>query len=227
MRTTALELSGGKDSVACLYLLRDRLDDVTVYWLNTGDNFPETVTVIEECKKIIPHFVEIRSDVVEWKNIHGQPSDVVPMTGEHVHLPHQPGEIRFVDSYTCCAMNIMLPLHERVAADGITIIIRGQKACDKHKSPIRNGQTVEGITFEFPLEQWTDEDVIVYLTEVGAPIHPAYTTGKHGADCMHCTGWWEHLNPEFLRKHPDSFHYVAVTHEIVKNMVTRRMVKLC
>ena len=227
MRTTALELSGGKDSVACLYLLRDRLDDITVYWLNTGDNFPETVAVIEECKKIIPHFVEVRSSVRRWIGIHGYPSDVIPMTGEHVFIPLEADEIKCVDSYTCCAMNIMLPLHMRVVYDGIKTVIRGQKACDKHKSPILNGQTVEGITFEFPLEEWTDEDVMVYLAEVDAPVHPIYKTGKHGADCAHCTGWWEHANPEFMARHPNASRFVSVVHETIKDMVTRRMAKLC
>ena len=42
----ALELSGGKDSVACLYLLRHQLHKITVYWLNTGDAYPETLDVI-------------------------------------------------------------------------------------------------------------------------------------------------------------------------------------
>ena len=127
MRTTALELSGGKDSVACLYLLRNRLDEITVYWLNTGDAYPETVDVINECRKIIPHFVEVQSDVLAWQTVNGVPSDVVPVTGEHVHLPLKEGEIRAVDHYTCCACNIMLPLHDKVVADGNTTIIRGQK----------------------------------------------------------------------------------------------------
>lgn len=226
MRTTALELSGGKDSVACLYLLRDRLNDITVYWLNTGDNFPETLAVISECRKIIPHFVEVVSDVAQWRAINGTPSDVVPSTGWQVHLPLEDGEIRVSDSYLCCAHNIMNPLHERVLADGNTTIIRGQKLSDKHKSFIRSGDVVDGITFEFPVEGWNDDEVFRFLNRVGAPIHDCYLTGDHGADCMHCTGWWEHSNSELLERHPRVNAYVYHTHQRIRKMVEKRMV-LC
>lgn len=226
MRTVALELSGGKDSVACLYLLRDRLDDVTVYWLNTGDNYPETLAVIASCRSIIPHFVEVRSDVSAWRNRHGLPSDVVPMTGGHVHLPLADGELRFVDSYTCCAHNIMNPLHARVVADGNTTIIRGQRDSDEHKSPLRDGDVLDGIKFEFPIQDWSDDEVLTYLKKVAAPIHPAYATGKHGADCQRCTGWWKHSNPELLAKHPSTLQYITEVHKVVRRMVEKRM-SLC
>jgi len=227
VRTTALELSGGKDSVACLYLLRDRLDDITVYWLNTGDNYPETIKVIDACKKIIPHFVEVVTNVGSWRRINGVPSDVVPMTGEHVHLPIECHEIKVVDSFTCCAHNIMVPLHTRVVDDGNTTIIRGQKTCDQHKSPLRDGDVFDGLTFEFPIEDWTDEQVMQYLIKEGAPIHPAYITGAHGADCMHCTGWWKHANPELLSQYPRSWQYVTSVQNTIKRMVKSRMEELC
>jgi 3'-phosphoadenosine 5'-phosphosulfate sulfotransferase (PAPS reductase)/FAD synthetase len=227
VRTTALELSGGKDSVACLYLLRDKLENITVYWLNTGDPYPETVAVIEKCKKIIPHFVEVKSDVIAWRSKHGVPSDVVPVTGTHVALPIPDGEMKVVDSYTCCAHNIMLPLHRRVVEDGNTTIIRGQRNAEFHKSPIRNGQRFDGIDFMFPIEDWSDEEVMSYLKEVGAPIHPAYTTGQHGADCLHCTGWWEHHNHELLAQHPKADVYVSEVRGVIKRMIDVRMAALC
>ena len=223
MRTTALELSGGKDSVACLYLMRDKLDDITVYWLNTGDPYPETVEVINECRKIIPHFVEVRSNVGNWKAIYGVPSDVVPVTGGNVHLPLVDGEIQVSDRYACCAHNIMTPLHWRVVEDGNTTIIRGQRLDEFHKSPLRSGDICDNIRFLFPIEEWSDEQVMDYLKEVGAPVHEAYLTGKYGADCLHCTGWWEHSNPELLMRHPVAMKYVDSVRGIVKGMVERRM----
>jgi len=34
--TEVLQLSGGKDSLACLYLLKPKWDDLIVAWVNTG-----------------------------------------------------------------------------------------------------------------------------------------------------------------------------------------------
>lgn len=223
MRTVALELSGGKDSVACLYLLRDRLDEITVYWLNTGDPYPETVEVIEQCRQIIPHFVEIRTDVAAWKAEYGVPSDVVPITGTYLTLPLRDDEIRVTDSYLCCAANIMLPMHNRVVADGNTTIVRGQRNSEFHKSTVRHGDVIDGIRFEFPIQDWSDDQVLQYLKEVGAPIHPAYETGRHGADCLHCTGWWEHHNAELMDRHPKARQQVLHTRNTIRRMVESRM----
>ena len=57
----ALQVSGGRDSLACFYLLKDAglLDKVTVYWVNTGDAFPETIEIMDLVRDMTPHFVEI------------------------------------------------------------------------------------------------------------------------------------------------------------------------
>ena len=43
----ALQVSGGRDSIACLYLMRPYWDRVTVYWLDTGAAYPETVSLMQ------------------------------------------------------------------------------------------------------------------------------------------------------------------------------------
>ena len=59
----ALQFSGGKDSLACLYLLKDQLEKVVVYYLDTGDGCPETHDVIDKVKSWIPRFITIKSDL--------------------------------------------------------------------------------------------------------------------------------------------------------------------
>jgi 3'-phosphoadenosine 5'-phosphosulfate sulfotransferase (PAPS reductase)/FAD synthetase len=219
----ALELSGGKDSVAVLYLLRDVLDKITVYWLNTGDAYPETVAIIEECKKLCPHFVEVKSNVAEWTIRNGFPSDVVPATGWQVNRAIKDGELKVVDSFTCCAHNVMNPLHDRVVGDGNTCIIRGQKTADEYKAPIVSGEWHDGVQIIFPIAGWTDDEVMDFLRASNAPIHPVYDFSMGGVDCLHCTGWWDTTPVRFLSRHAQPHEFVTAVRGTVKEMVAKRM----
>lgn len=221
----ALQLSGGKDSVACLYLLREHMDRITVYWLNTGDAAPETRTVIEACKAITPRFIEVNSDVVTWRDTHGWPSDVVPTqcTAGAV-LASAQSPLRFVDRYLCCQHNMMVPLHQRMIDDGITLIIRGQRIDEAYKSPVRNGDVVDGFEFLFPIEDWTAEQVVDYLGKERAPIHDIYQFGDSGMDCLHCTAWWDHRREGFLQdRHPQALKFYRDAREIIHAEVVRAM----
>lgn len=217
-----LELSGGKDSVACLYLLKAQLAGITVVWLDTGDAYPETLRVIEECRKICPNFKVIKSDVVAWVARNGYPSDVLPANGRLVRLDTP---LRLSDKYACCASNIMNPMHEAVMAMRPTEIIRGQKNADSYKGPLRSGQVVDGITFTYPLENWTDAEVLEFLEDVGAPVHSCYNYGDHGVDCMHCTAWWDHSS-DYLRNADDAayrmvYHKRYAIHQTVVGILDK------
>src|SRR5687767_12018420 len=68
---TALWFSGGKDSMACLYLLRDRLSEIAVLWANTGKNYPELLQTVAHAKAMCPHFIEVKTDRdAQWRE-HG------------------------------------------------------------------------------------------------------------------------------------------------------------
>lgn len=203
-RKVALQFSGGKDSMACLYLLRPWLDQITVYWVNTGDALPETVEAIEKCRAFIPHFQEVRSDSLAWRAEHGIPSDLVPTFSTPMGRLFGFSDIKVADRFACCTANVMLPMYERMKADGVTCIIRGQKACDSAKVPLRSGDTADGFEFFYPLEQWTHQQVLDYLKGQDAPLHPCYEIGPTGVDCAHCTAWWDESHFDFIRlRHPD------------------------
>jgi len=201
----ALQLSGGKDSLACLYLLRPYLDLITVYWLNTGRAFPETVQTINAVREFIPHFVEVKSDVDTVHRQFGIPSDIVPASGTGIGrmVGHDAPLIQ--DRYSCCFQTIMAPMFERMIEDKITLVIRGQRNEDELKPAIRSGMSEFGIEYLFPIETWTARQVMEFLELKGAPIPRFYEMLDEAPDCMTCSAWWEKGAAKYLKR----YHYPA------------------
>jgi 3'-phosphoadenosine 5'-phosphosulfate sulfotransferase (PAPS reductase)/FAD synthetase len=74
-----LQFSGGADSLACLWLLREHWPRLTVVWVNTGDCFPETSELMRKVRELVPHFHEVRSDQPAQIRRWGYPVDVLPI----------------------------------------------------------------------------------------------------------------------------------------------------
>lgn len=202
-----LQVSGGRDSLACWYQLKEAglLDLVTVYWVNTGAAFPETLEIMAQVREMSPSFVEIAGNQPEVIATFGMPTDILPRSCTPIGLMCGQAEIRMQDSYSCCGRVIMGPMHERMLADGVTLIIRGQRADDSHKAPVQSGDWELGIQYLFPIEQWSDEDVDGYLVKVGAPRNRCYDYVKSQPDCMNCSGWWSDNRAPFLKAcYPDA-----------------------
>ncbi len=220
----ALQLSGGKDSVACLYFMREHLHRITVYNMDAGDDPPETRQIIEECKKIIPHFVQVNGDVEKWREEYGFPSDVVPTSATYLGMVAGFGKEKLSDRFACCYANVMQPMHKRMLDDGITLIIRGVKSCDMPTLPKRSGDSMGGVELYYPLQDWTDADVFSYLREVGAPIHPVYSKCKEGVGCMHCTAWWDYKLVDWLKdSHPKAHEIVVRKHIVIRQVIASQM----
>lgn len=199
----ALQFSGGKDSLACLYLLRDQLEGMRVYWLNTGDTCPETLVVVNEVRAWIPNFVEVHSDVAAWRDTYGMPTDLLPSKAHFLGVSYGLGDTRLTGRFDCCYHNIMKPLHDRMVADGVDAVVRGTKLCDGGRVPAEGSTPWYSIVL--PIRDWSHQQVFDYLASVGAPVNPIYehNTGPSAPECMGCTAWWDEGKSAYLRaRHP-------------------------
>ena len=204
----AVNFSGGKDSLAVCYLLREAglLDRLTIYHNDTGDLLPEVREVVAHVEAFATRFVRVQGDVLGWIAANGLPSDLVPFGAHEVGRTVGQGP-PVASRYDCCYANLMRPLWERVRADGNTLVIRGTRNGDFPRLPVASGQTMEGCEFLHPIEDWSADDVFAYLRRVGAPICRVYEEGPQSPECARCTAWMNVGTGRYLKRHhPALFH---------------------
>jgi len=207
----AFQFSGGKDSTAALYLLREHWHRMTVYWLDSGDIFPEVRSFITRMQVPIMAggggFVRVDGRVPAVIAEHGPPSDLIGADASAAAWAAGIGkQAKLQDRALCCIRGKMVPLQERMVADGITLIVRGQKLADEVRGPLRSGDSDAGIEVLHPIEDWSDADVMAWLIEHDL-VPPLYEHGiTRSGDCMRCSAWLGDRRAEYLaRHHPDAF----------------------
>lgn len=202
----ALSFSGGKDSLACVYLLRNHLNRLTVYHYDTGDLLPEVRHVVSEVEAFCPNFVHIQGDVRGWIAEYGLPTDLLPYSTHGIGVLAGQNRTKLVTRYHCCFSNLMWPVWDRIKADGNTLCIRGTKLSDQTKLPAYSGDVIEGLELWFPINDWSHDQVQTYLRKVGAPHNPIYDHMTNSPECARCPAWWSEGRAAWLRdKHPELF----------------------
>jgi phosphoadenosine phosphosulfate reductase len=220
----ALQFSGGKDSIACLLLMERYLDRVTVYHLDPGESYPELMPTIEWAKRTAPRFKMVASS----RPYGTIPSDVVPTssTSFGIIAGSEIGPV-LIDRFTCCAHTIMMPLHRAMKDDGVTLVIRGQKASDRYKAPFGSGSVDDGIEYLFPLETWSDREVLAFVREHKGPLPSFYDELPSGPDCMTCSAWWDERRLSYLKRHHPGEHSIVRSRlEFIRDRIGRHTASL-
>lgn len=221
----AFQFSGGRDSTAALYLLRDYWPRMAIYHLDTGDQFPETRAVVDQVEADLGQpLIRIVSDVHAIRRDHGLASDLVPVDNTDVGRLISGRPVRIISRFECCARTLMNPMHERILADGITLLIRGQRTDEFATTPFRSGQIDRGLEFLYPIEEWSGQQVSDYLKSNGLPIAPFYDNGARRApECMGCTAWWDEGRADYLRKyHPSAYAEHVSTMKLIRMEIDRQ-----
>lgn len=184
-----LAFSGGKDSLACLLLNKERLSEITVFFVNTGKTYPETMKVVDYAKSISPNFVEIKTDQQSQNDQNGLPADVVPVNWTVFGQAQTCKKDVTVQSYfQCCFENLAAPLHNAAKELGITHLIRGQRLDESHRSTSKDGDEVDGIVHLHPIERWSTCDVLDFIAKnMETPAH--FNLGHTSLDCFDCTAY--------------------------------------
>lgn len=217
----ALQFSGGKDSLALVYLLRPFWERLTLYHVDTGDLLPEVKEIVNRVEESVPDFRRINVSADQWSSVYGLPSDLVPSSNSPVGVEIGASTQRIVGRWDCCAANIMQPMHHRMRQDGVTLAIRGTKRADFARLPASSGDISLGYEVWLPIQEWSHEEVFDYLRSVGAPICRVYEHKVNAPECATCPAWWSEGRAEYLRKyHPDLLASYRVKLDRVSREVT-------
>jgi 3'-phosphoadenosine 5'-phosphosulfate sulfotransferase (PAPS reductase)/FAD synthetase len=204
----ALQFSGGKDSLACLYLLKPWWDKLVVLWGNPGDEFPEIAAQIQRIGKLV-RVVEVRGNS-RYDSAAAYPVDVLPLRATPVGRAIEPegARVTLQSKFDCCWRNFWQPMTEKVKELGITLLIRGQRDSEFLRAPIRDdSRDPSGAEIFLPIREWSQQDVVDYLVsqDVELPVYYQYMSA--GPKCLHCTAWLDDQKGKlaYLRRfHPDS-----------------------
>jgi 3'-phosphoadenosine 5'-phosphosulfate sulfotransferase (PAPS reductase)/FAD synthetase len=207
-RHIAFQFSGGRDSTVALDLIKPWWDRMTVYHLDAGDQFPETQRVVQEMARRVP-IIRIRGDSRNTRAMYGLASDIVPVDNYEVGRSVSGRPVKIIGRYECCARSLMAPMHERMLADGISLIIRGQRD-DEFAQPLtRSGFSDDRVELLFPIQDWTAERVMQYIAEHDLPIADYYRAGcSQAPECMGCTAWWSEGRAAYLKANYPAAHDV-------------------
>lgn len=201
----ALMYSGGKDSTACLYLLKKWWNKINVVWVNSGATFPEVLAFMENMKKKLPRFIEVKSNQPAYVDTFGLPTEILPVDytaiGQAIGVERSFKLNNYID---CCATNIWYPALKAIKSLGCTLVIRGQKNCDFKKSSLRSGVINDGVEYLFPVEKWSNKDVFDYLKEQDFCFPSYYNLAATSLDCWNCTA--------YCYEHKDKLAYMRDNH---------------
>lgn len=209
----ALWLSGGKDSVACLFLHQDELADIHVLWANTGKYLPEHLAWIERLKALCPNWHEVRTDRDAQNERCGFPADVLPVrsTNFGAAATGSVPAVKLQAQVQCCFENISGPLWEKSKELQVTHIICGQRNGESYKAPRKHGDEIGGVIFLHPIEDWTGERVMAFVkSKITVPRF--YELEHTSVDCYDCTAYLAHAEDRVFymrRYHPEKhWHFI-------------------
>ena len=201
-----LQFSGGKDSLALLYLLKSHLGRLTVFHCDAGDLLPEIQRLVSVVEAKVPNFMRVKTDAPAWIAEHGLPSDLVPIRCHPgaANVYREAGH-PIVPITDCCAANRWHPMDKALREMAPSLVIHGQRRTDLFCWDKATRDTTDkgplGWQTWAPIAEWSDGDVMDFLREVGAPILPWYSHKPHAPECATCPAGWGEGRGAYLRKH--------------------------
>jgi len=168
--TLAASSSFQTQSVPLLHMIAQAASGMTIYFLDTGFHFPETLIFRDQLAGRFGLYVET----------------VTPAMG-HTEFRLEYGDLYRRDPDMCCYINKVEPMRAVTARVGAWISgIRRDQTEHRKSTPIISVQK-NGAYKICPLANWTQHDVWRYINRNDLPVHPLFHQGYLSVGCAPCT----------------------------------------
>ncbi|MBX9746450.1 MAG: phosphoadenosine phosphosulfate reductase family protein [Hyphomonadaceae bacterium] len=226
-RPVFIAFSGGKDSIALAHLFRPWRNRVRLLWVNTGYMAPHMVEFVRGHAREFT-LTEITGPPIleNWSRC-GPPSEVVEPK-RSVSLGGDPAAAtvaafragtaletgRVVQTlHTCCGANKMAPLLEYVHAASPCVLAHGERLDESNGLAVLPQHThADDVISIAPLWNWTQADVLTYLSEAGIALPAQYAEWVNSIECLICPAQLSRERLDYLDRHaPEAANFVRET----------------
>ncbi|HMK46566.1 MAG TPA: phosphoadenosine phosphosulfate reductase family protein, partial [Methanocella sp.] len=186
-----ISFSGGKDSLAVLDIAKKAVHDLTVFFIDTGLEFPETVEFVEQYAR--DNHIQITIQ---------RAGDVFDQNFPAFGPPAK-------DFRWCCKVCKLGPITSLLSGKNDVITIDGKRRYESFQrggiGPVERNPFVPGQVSVFPIRDWRAIEVWLYIFMEKLPYNPLYDMGFERIGCWLCPAA---LQAEYVRMkelHPDKF----------------------
>ena len=230
MKTTVLQFSGGRDSTAALYQMRDQIHQMVVCYADSGSAYPHVREHVHDtCERLGAelHVVLPEISAEQFTERFGYPSDILPVWVDRANgteLRDAPRQF-LISPQTCCNVNLWKPLADFVTDNEITLVLRGVRENDRHRGVPPGFIDDDGVRYDSPIWGWSDDDVNSFVERLGVELPAQYADpDADGLDCWCCTAHAGYgtmaARMKFTREHyPHLYRKLCDRHETVARVV--------
>jgi len=191
--SVAVSFSGGRDSLVALHLALRRKPDLTVVFINTGIEFPETVAYVRQiAKEWQLDLREARAGRSFWRLARERG---LPIGGRGNSFFRkalaEAAEVKL--SNACCNQLKITParqFYRRHSIEGVVTGLRADESLMRRLNLADYGalrwSRDYGALVAWPLFAWQREDVEAYSAAHNLPLNPLYGMGHQRVGCWAC-----------------------------------------
>lgn len=189
----AVAFSGGRDSLVAMHLARQIKPDIPIVMVNTGIEFPESLTYVRQLRETLNlNLYEAKADVSFW-DLTREGGLPVAGRGNTTFMKELSVQSGVKLSNSCCRRMKETParqFYREHKIEGVVTGLRVQESRMRKMNFADYGALRYSSTYDtlicWPLYAWTSDDIENYTQIHNLQVNPLYEAGYQRVGCWAC-----------------------------------------